>query len=261
MKKIGFLLVLLLTVSLLGLPFYAHAQDKASFLIDNVNPPPGSTFSVAVYESSGSSRVTIVQTQLNYDPAQLKVTDTDFSDSAFPAELPPSNSKATNSSVDIDRFSTSGVTGQAKIGTITFTAVGNQPNTSVSFDKNSLIFSGDSGDNIWDGSTNGATFSFVAPQTGSTPPTTAATAPKTVSNQPKSQSTQPPLSSSLSAVTGPYNTHPYAAPAISSRPWEAVIVGCGVAIAALVTRLFNLHKKIKISRTKKHRRRLIKRFA
>jgi hypothetical protein len=256
MKKTGFLLVLLLTVSLLGLPFYAHAQDKASFLIDNINPPPGSTFSVAVYESSGSANVNTVQADINYDSTQLKVAGTDFSDSAFPGEI---NTTDNGSTLSMTRFGVAGATDQAKIGTITFTAIGSQPSTSLSFAKSSHIMSG--GNDIWDGSTNGATFSFVAPQTGSTPPTTAATAPKTVSNQPKSQSTQPPLSSSLSAVTGPYNTHPFAAPAISSRPWEAVIVGCGVAIAALVTRLFNLHKKIKISRTKKHRRRLIKRFA
>jgi len=243
----------LLILTFLGAGLKALGADSASFLVSGVTVAPGSTFSVPIYESSGNASVNTVKADINYDPSQLKVVGTDFSDSDFPDTFASSDSDGL---LSLQQYVIGSATGQAKLGTVTFMDIGTQPSTTISFASSSSIDY--NGVNLWDGNTAGATFSFMTPAPAVT--STSAPAPQTAPVQkhtavPKTTVQPAPVASVQSQTANPPLFHVTFAPARSdNRPWETVIVGGFLVITALLARLFNVHRRIKARVTKRRRR-------
>jgi hypothetical protein len=257
MKKIVF--VLLLASLLLSGNLKVHASSTASFSVNGAAYAPGSTFSVPVYESSGPDMVTVIEADITYDSSLLKVTATDFSDSSFPNNLKTADSGGTLSMI---RYVPGGVSGQAKVGNVTFTQIVSQPSTSIAFADTSHIYA--NGKDIWDGNTTGATFDFPAPAAVAAPPAASSTPSSAVSKPQRAAApivraaAPDPASVLNSTATAPHFVDSTALRA-SNQPWEAVIWACCLVIAALLIRLFNLHKKLKAKIVVSHKRRKAKR--
>lgn len=147
----------------------------------------GASFTVDVYENSGTTPVNAVQVNLTYDSAKLTVTNIDTSAGTFKqvlesgsgsgnltivAALQAQNDYSTTPPTPIE---TTPVTGEQKIATITFTATTTAGAAAVSFASGSAILAHSDASNILPSlsSTNTGSYTVVSPDT--TPPNTTIT--------------------------------------------------------------------------------------
>ena len=161
----------------------------------SVTPASGSyninsTFSVNIYEDSGSTPVLGVSFDLLYDQTKLQLippsssaptVPVDMAGSAFPTcpEKIGSTGKVTMYCIT-DRLGTLGtavdsVTGKQLIGKLTFKVLAGSGTTALTFSPTTgtpaqptSIFEVTTGTNVWNGATAGATFTLTTPDT--TPP-------------------------------------------------------------------------------------------
>jgi len=144
----------------------SFAAGSASFSLTpgSAGEVNGSTFGVAVYESS-SDAVNVVTANLTYDQSKLQFIGIDASGSGFDSNA---SSNGGSGSVSISRFVSGGgtVTGSQKVATVDFKALVGSGSTSVNFSSSSVIAS--NGSNVWNGVNNAGTYYLIMPV--STPP-------------------------------------------------------------------------------------------
>jgi hypothetical protein len=199
----------------------AVAAGSASF---SLSPASGThaqntNFTVSVMENG--SNVNAVTAKLAFDASKLKCVSIGGS-AAFANTVVASCGNGTATISRYTAFDGDGnpttVSGNQSVGTVTFTAL-STGTASVSFAAGSQIAS--SGNNIWDGGTNGGTYTITAP--AATPaPTATPVVPgggtsgggSTSTPRPKTSATPAPT---VGAVAGQSAT-PTATPAASATP-------------------------------------------
>ena len=128
----------------------------------NVN----STFTVTVYENSGTEAVDSASADVRYDASKLQYVSHSFAGGAFDlcvASVP-------SGTVNLGCTRSSGtVTGNKIVGKVTFKARVGSGSTPVTFDPSSAIIRSD-GTNIWNGNTSGGTYSLKTPPPPPAPP-------------------------------------------------------------------------------------------
>lgn len=207
-KKKSFIFSTIIAALVGGFLTFAHAAGTGSLYID---PTSGShdintTFSVDVFENSGSDQVNVVQADLVYDASKLQFVSFDASGSGF--NYDPGVSIGGNGSISIVRGVSSGgtVSGQQKIASINFKALTGSGSTSVSFAASSYIIRPSDGQDVWNGVTTGGAYTLTTPAVVTPPtptPTPAPSAPSGASS-PKSSTatkTSPVATRSPSATT------------------------------------------------------------
>lgn len=157
----------LLTAVLLG-PVPVQAAGSASF---SASPSSGSyqsgaAIAVTISENSGSEPVNVVEFILNYDASKLRFDSVTSGGSAFDAVIDNSGG---GGSVHVTRYRSGGgsLTGGQVVARINFTALVGSGSTSLRFGSGSHIVHATSQQDIWNGSTSAASFSFTTPTTSS----------------------------------------------------------------------------------------------
>lgn len=160
MKKIKTLSRLwLLGLFLIPAPAAWAAQPSASLSLSSGSYDMGASFSVNIYEDSGSQNVYVVKSALTYDPSLLQ----------FVSITPPGsdwysvNDVGGNGTVDISRFVLppgQAVNGRINFATVSFKALANTSKATVDISPSSEV---DSSHNIWDGVDNAGTYTFATP--------------------------------------------------------------------------------------------------
>jgi len=157
--KTWLLLVIVGAVSLLGYGMVrgSFAATGASIYLAPASSTvvPGSTFSVAVHENSGTSEINAAQVSLTYNPSQLEYVSM-TEGTAFPNVAATSNS--TPGVIRVARGTTGGtsVTGDNVLITVTFKAVAKNATATVGIDPNySMVVSSTDSTNLLSSTTGG----------------------------------------------------------------------------------------------------------
>ncbi len=172
------------------------AAGSASF---SLSPASGShdintTFSVSIYENSGSETVNTVDAHLSYDQAKLEYISLSTGGSPFGTCTETSGG---GGSVRITCAKLGGtVTGNQFVGSVSFKALVGLGSTSVNFASDSHIVRSPDSVDIWNGNTTGGTYSFTTP---AAPPSggsgsTAGSGGGSAASKPKNTTTTAPAS-------------------------------------------------------------------
>lgn len=223
-------------------------STQASLSITGGSYDLNSTFSLSVYEDSGLNPVYIVESDLQYDPAQLQFVSLDTTMSNLKGAAPSNG--GFNGSVKITVFNlpSSPVLGKTLIGTVSFKNLG-ASSSIVNVDKTTSHVLATSNKDIWDGLPGESTLTFSVPTPISPPsisPTPLPVSSAKPSPQPVRSSTQSP-DSTLGTTVAKLPTATPTSPEVKfdTTRWMAFIAICSVLILMLLARLFNVHKKIR----------------
>lgn len=215
-KVQGSLLVLALVVVGVSYLVFSKAATPGSVNVTagaanfSLNPATGSygtnkSFSVAIYENSGSEPVGAVDVKLSYDQTKLDFVSVDTNGGVYTNCF---ENTGGNGSVSLvcSKLGSS-FTGNQKIGNVTFKTKSASGTAAVSFKNTSHIYKADGiPTEIWSGNTNGGTYTIGTSSGGggtTTPPPTTTT-PPTSSGGSSSPSggTSSPSSGSTSSGSG-----------------------------------------------------------
>ncbi len=162
------LLLSILAWSLLLLQLSPSAFAAGSATL-TLSPSSGSytkskTLTVTVHENSGSTEVNAIEADLGYDKAKLQFVSIDTSSSAFDLSFIASGGSG---SVQIVRAkSSTSVTGDQIVGSVTFKVLAGSGTTSISFRDSSQIVQTNPTQDVWDHDTSGGTYTLKGDTTG-----------------------------------------------------------------------------------------------
>lgn len=156
-KKI-FIALIFLAAAATPLATRAAADASITLLPQSGNFKPGQTFNVSIIVSPGSEKIDMVRAKLNFTAGILEIKN--FSTSqAFGYQAGANGYDNSAGTFSWGAGAAGGVGSQTVFGTITFKAL-RQGQVQVSVDRNSLALS--SGENVFNGVLNSASFSSVA---------------------------------------------------------------------------------------------------
>ena len=176
MKRIVTRLVVLALV--ITATTFGHARvDAAGSASLSLSPGSGSyqkgtSFTVTIYENSGSEPVNVVETYLSYDASKLQFNSINNSSSDFDASV---DNTGGGGSVHITRYRGGGasVTGSQEVSRVNFTVLGSTGTTSINFVSGSHIVNASTQQDMWNGG-GGATFTLTAPSSSTSSSGTSA---------------------------------------------------------------------------------------
>ncbi len=122
----------------------------------------GQEFTVAIHENSGDDGVNAVQADLSYNAAHLEFRRISVSGSAFPYSGEETLIGG-GGNVRIGVGSASARTGRQKVADVTFRVLQDSGTATISFSGSSAIVRMSDVENVWNGSTAGASFTMVPP--------------------------------------------------------------------------------------------------
>lgn len=160
----------------------------------------GNSFTVTVYEDSGSETINTVQADLQYDASKLQFVSINANQptSAFGVKAAANGGSG---SVTFQMGNIQALSGKQPVGTVTFKVLGSSGSTAVNFKSSSTILTNQSpATDVWNGSTAGGSYTLKAPATStpSTPSTPASPSKPSTSTSKPSTSTKPTTSSNIS---------------------------------------------------------------
>lgn len=176
----------LTTLVILGTLFNpARAAGNASYSLSPASGSHnvGSSFSVTVYENSGSETVNAVEAILAYNPAKLQFVSVSTSGSPFTTCTQTSGG---GGSVNIVCARLAGTTtGSQLVGKVTFKALAATGSTTITFGSSSHIIRSPDTVDIWNGNTAGGTYVLKTPSSngGETPSTGGSKPPASTPNK------------------------------------------------------------------------------
>lgn len=211
LSKYRIVVIVLLAVVGAWLLRSGQAAGNATYTL---SPSSGSysintEFTVTVYENSGSEPVNAVDVNLTYDQSKLQFVSLSTSGSPFTT---CTNSTGGGGKVNIVCALLGGsVTGNQKVGSVTFKALVGSGSSSVNFDPSSKIVRSTDNSDIWNGDTTGGNYTFTTPAApppaqpspSSSPGPAPASSSTPSTNTPKTANTQ---TSSPSQNTPSQNT-------------------------------------------------------
>lgn len=179
---------------LFGLAIYAFSAQAMALGTASlsVTPATGSynkdaTVAITLKENS-TDQVNAVQANLVYDQSKLQFVSIDISSSPFNF---PYATTGGSGKVSIASTVTAGgsVTGLQTVGTVTFKVLVGSGSTAITFAADSAIVRLSDGQNVWNGTATGATYTLTTPAVPATPPATTTTTPTTSTGTTKTNTT------------------------------------------------------------------------
>jgi hypothetical protein len=186
--------------------FNAHAATAGFYFTSSADSyDVGDTFTVGVYENSGTDCANVVEADISYPANLLQYNSSSASGSNFDTTAP---AKSTSGSISLVQFTTrkqcgsgstatSGVSGNQLIGTVSFTVLGSG-NAPINFEGSSIAVSSTDNTTNVAANSSGKSFSLVTAVTPTPTPTPSPSPQPTPAPAPTPTSTSTSTSTSSS---------------------------------------------------------------
>lgn len=234
LEKIGIIIVTLLGVVGVGFGLLntvgASGSSSLSLSPASSSYAIGTQFMIAVNVSSSDS-INAVMANLNYDASKLQFVSVQTNTNVFNLTGSASGGGGT---VSIGIASSVNLTGTQKVADVTFKTLAGSGTTQITFANSSAVVRPSDGQNVWNGSPTGATYTLTTPIV--TPPPTTGGGSTTGSGSSGSTTTSSGTSGSTKTTSGstastskPTATAPSAAQQVANPAQPVPVSGAAIS--------------------------------